>query len=107
MTSPSSDPEKAAAGSYVPLAVTYRSDVLESVHHGAVVALNEDGSVAFSYGDPLVGIFPRSSTKPLQAHAMLSAGLISLMSYWHWSVRVMMVAPFTLMECEEFWLQLV
>mgnify|MGYP000506788339 CR=1 FL=1 len=75
MTLTSSELEKAAAGSYVPLAVTYRSDVLESVHHGAVVALNEDGSVAFSYGDPLVGIFPRSSTKPLQAHAMLSAGL--------------------------------
>ena len=75
MTLTSGDLEKAAAESYVPLAVTYRSDVLESVHHGAVVALNEDGSVAFSYGDPLVGIFPRSSTKPLQAHAMLLAGL--------------------------------
>ena len=57
------------------MAVTYRNDVLESVHHAAVVALNEDGSTAFAFGDPKVGIYPRSSTKPLQAHAMVSAGL--------------------------------
>lgn len=61
--------------SYVPLAVTYRSDVLESVHHVALVALNEDGTVAFAMGDANVGIFPRSSTKPLQAYAMLQSGL--------------------------------
>ena len=60
---------------YVPLAVTYRNDVLESVHHAAVVALNEDGTVAFAMGDANVGIFPRSSTKPLQAHAMVQSGL--------------------------------
>ena len=61
--------------SYVPLAVTYRNDVLESVHHAAVVALNQDGTVAFTMGDANVGIFPRSSTKPLQAHAMVQSGL--------------------------------
>ena len=61
--------------SYVPLAVTYRNDVLESVHHAAVVALNQDGTVAFAMGDANVGIFPRSSTKPLQAHAMVQSGL--------------------------------
>ncbi|MEY2641781.1 MAG: hypothetical protein RLZZ368_428 [Actinomycetota bacterium] len=60
---------------YEPLAVTYRSDILESVHHAAVVGLDRDGSVAFAFGDPLLPIYPRSSTKPLQAHAMVSAGL--------------------------------
>ena len=55
--------------------MTYRNDVLESVHHAAVVALNQDGTIAFAMGDAHVGIFPRSSTKPLQAHAMVQAGL--------------------------------
>lgn len=61
--------------SYVPLAVTCRSNIVESVHHAAVVALDQDGSVAFSLGDPNLAVFPRSSTKPLQAYAMLRAGL--------------------------------
>ena len=60
---------------YQPLAVTYRSDVLESVHHAAVVGLDRDGSVAFAFGDVDLPVYPRSSTKPLQAHAMVSAGL--------------------------------
>ena len=60
---------------YQPLAVTYRSDVLESVHHAAVVGLDRDGSVAFAFGDVNLPVYPRSSTKPLQAHAMVSAGL--------------------------------
>ena len=66
-----SDPIEA----YQPLAVTYRSDVLESVHHAAVVGLDRDGSVAFAFGDVNLPVYPRSSTKPLQAHAMVSAGL--------------------------------
>lgn len=66
-----SDPTRA----YEPLAVTYRSDVLESVHHAAVVGLDRDGSVAFAFGDVELPVYPRSSTKPLQAHAMVSAGL--------------------------------
>ncbi|NDE52740.1 MAG: hypothetical protein EB005_06045, partial [Actinobacteria bacterium] len=39
------------------------------------VALHEDGSVAFSVGDPQVVVYPRSSMKPLQATAMVDAGL--------------------------------
>ena len=61
--------------SYEPLAVTYRSDVLESVHHAALVGLNRDGDIEFAFGDANLPIFPRSSTKPLQAHAMVSSGL--------------------------------
>jgi L-asparaginase II len=60
---------------YAPVAVTTRSGVAESVHFGAVVALNRDGTVAFSAGDPSVTIFGRSSNKPLQAVAMVRAGL--------------------------------
>lgn len=61
--------------SYEPLAVTYRSDVLESVHHAALVGIGRDGEIEFAFGDPNLPVFPRSSTKPLQAHAMVSNGL--------------------------------
>jgi len=57
------------------LAVTRRSDMVESQHFGAVVALERDGSIAFSIGDANMIVYPRSSMKPLQATAMVSAGL--------------------------------
>ena len=60
---------------FAPIAVMSRSGVDESVHFGALIALNADGSDAFSVGDPDVTIFPRSATKPFQALAMVRAGL--------------------------------
>ena len=70
-------PPGAAAGTagFVPVAVTERSGFRESVHHGVVVALGRDGSVAWSAGDPDVVFYPRSSLKPLQAASMVAAGL--------------------------------
>jgi L-asparaginase II len=59
----------------VPIASVIRNGVVESVHHGHLVALAADGSVAFSAGDPGAVIFSRSSLKPLQAVAMVRAGL--------------------------------
>jgi L-asparaginase II len=60
---------------YVPVAITDRSGFDESVHFGAVVALDTDGSIAFSVGDSEVAVYPRSSNKPMQAVAMVRAGL--------------------------------
>ena len=60
---------------FVELAVTTRNGHDESVHYGAVVALESDGSVAFALGDAGAVVFPRSSTKPIQATAMVSSGL--------------------------------
>ncbi len=60
---------------FAPLAIMTRSGVDESIHFGALVALNSDGTTAFSVGDPTVTIFPRSATKPFQALAMVRAGL--------------------------------
>ena len=60
---------------YAPLAVTTRNGHDESLHHGALVALDADGSVAFAVGDPSVEIYPRSTIKPLQAAVMVDAGL--------------------------------
>ena len=60
---------------FVPVAITSRSGLDESVHFGAVVGLAADGSVAFAAGDPATAVYPRSSNKPMQAVAMVRAGL--------------------------------
>jgi L-asparaginase II len=52
-----------------------RSGFVESVHHGSVVALDAQGSILMAVGDVAGPIFPRSSNKPIQALAMLRAGL--------------------------------
>jgi len=61
---------------YVPVAATSRSGLDESLHHGAVVVLAADGSVAWSAGDPELAVFGRSAIKPLQGAAMVAAGLV-------------------------------
>ena len=52
-----------------------RSGFVESVHHGSVVAVDSNGSTLLTVGDVTGPIFPRSSSKPIQALAMLRAGL--------------------------------
>ena len=52
-----------------------RSGRVESVHHGRVVVTNPDGRLAASLGEEFAPIYPRSSSKPLQAVGMLRAGL--------------------------------
>lgn len=56
------------------LAVVERSGFVESRHHGIAVVLAPDGSEQITLGDPGAMILPRSSMKPLQALACLSAG---------------------------------
>jgi L-asparaginase II len=57
------------------LAEVIRSGFVESRHRGTVVALAADGTFAFTAGIANAPVFPRSSNKPLQAVAMLRAGL--------------------------------
>ncbi len=61
---------------YVPVAVTSRSGWDESVHHGAVVALRADGTIAWAAGAPDGSVYGRSAIKPLQAATMVDAGLV-------------------------------
>jgi L-asparaginase II len=61
--------------SHVVIARVVRSGFVESVHHGSAVAIDPDGDVVRAVGSPQAPIFPRSSNKPLQAVAMLRAGL--------------------------------
>ena len=60
----------------MPLAEVVRSGFVEGRHHGSVVVLDADGAVVAGAGDPYGPIFPRSSNKPMQAVAMLRAGLV-------------------------------
>jgi L-asparaginase II len=50
------------------------TDVLESVHHGALVVLASDGGPLLEVGDVTRPVLPRSSNKPVQATAYLQAG---------------------------------
>lgn len=57
------------------VAEVWRSGWVESVHHGSVVGLAADGSVAFAVGQPEAPTYPRSSAKPLQGLTMVRHGL--------------------------------
>ena len=57
------------------MAEIVRSGVVEGHHHGSVLALAADGSVAYALGDVTSPILPRSCNKPLQGLAMVRKGL--------------------------------
>lgn len=67
-------PQTFAAADAVELAVVERSGFVESRHAGIAIVLGADGTIAEKLGDPSALILPRSSLKPLQALACLSAG---------------------------------
>lgn len=52
-----------------------RSGFVEGHHYGSVLALDSEGEVAWSVGEPGSAILPRSCNKPIQALAMVRAGL--------------------------------
>lgn len=57
------------------LAHVVRGGFVESVHRAAVAVTGPEGELQAFWGDPSAPIFPRSSNKPLQALAMVRAGL--------------------------------
>ncbi|MFD3652277.1 asparaginase [Streptomyces sp. NPDC058620] len=74
MTS-SAAPSPAIASARPVLAEVVRSGFVEGLHRGSLVVLAADGSVEYALGDPAAPVFPRSSNKPMQAAAILRAGL--------------------------------
>ncbi|MFK4148663.1 asparaginase [Streptomyces sp. NPDC004065] len=60
---------------HVPVAHLVRGGLTEGVHHGSVAVLGADGTVAFQLGDVEAAFYPRSALKPVQAVAMIRAGL--------------------------------
>ncbi|MDX6324421.1 MAG: hypothetical protein QOK15_775 [Nocardioidaceae bacterium] len=59
----------------VPLVEVVRSGFVEGRHHGSLVVLSADGSIARWLGVPEAAMLPRSCAKPLQTVAMVRAGL--------------------------------
>ncbi|MDI3417876.1 asparaginase [Streptomyces luteolus] len=57
------------------LAEVVRSGFVEGRHRGSLVVLAADGSVERAVGDVSTPVFPRSANKPMQAAAILRAGL--------------------------------
>lgn len=60
----------------VELAVVERSGFVESRHAGAAIVLSSDGDVVARHGNADALILPRSSLKPLQAVACITAGAV-------------------------------
>jgi L-asparaginase II len=59
---------------FVPLAEVTRGDTVESVHYGAVVAVNLAGEPVAQIGAPERIIYTRSACKPFQAMTFVSKG---------------------------------
>lgn len=57
------------------IAVASRNDFDESVHHGAGVAIDGSRHAVAGVGNADLVVYPRSSLKPMQAHAMVQHGL--------------------------------
>ncbi|KIF75792.1 asparaginase [Streptomyces sp. 150FB] len=57
------------------LAEDVRSGFVEGRHRGSLVLLGPEGQVELELGEPGIPVFPRSSNKPMQAAAVLRAGL--------------------------------
>ncbi|TLS43295.1 asparaginase [Streptomyces montanus] len=60
---------------HAPVAHLVRSGVIEGIHYGSVVVLGADGDVELQIGDIEAAFYPRSALKPVQAVALLRAGL--------------------------------
>ncbi|OIK26111.1 asparaginase [Streptomyces malaysiense] len=63
------------APGHAPVAHLVRGGVVEGIHYGSVVVLGADGTVQHRIGDIEAAFYPRSAVKPLQAVAMVRAGL--------------------------------
>ncbi|SDT03196.1 L-asparaginase II [Nocardioides scoriae] len=72
---PASSLDSTTAAGHVLIAEVVRSGFVEGHHHGSWVVLAADGSVQASAGDVTGPVLPRSCNKPLQALAMVEAGL--------------------------------
>ncbi|MEU1308991.1 asparaginase [Streptomyces cinnamoneus] len=73
--SPANGTPSGGAGIPPVLAEVVRSGFVEGQHRGSLVILAADGTVDFALGDPAAPVYPRSANKPMQAAAMLRAGL--------------------------------
>ena len=60
---------------HAPVAHLIRGGIVEGIHYGSVVVLDTDGKVQLQLGDIEAACYPRSALKPVQAVALVRAGL--------------------------------
>ena len=58
----------------VQLVDVWRGDLLESTHWGHAVVCDDTGQIVASWGDPDAVIYPRSSSKMIQALPLITSG---------------------------------
>jgi L-asparaginase II len=59
---------------FLPFFEVTRGDIVESIHFGAIAIADSQGRLLYSYGDPQVVAFLRSSAKPFQALPFVERG---------------------------------
>ncbi|MFO0948227.1 MAG: asparaginase [Planctomycetota bacterium] len=64
------------------LAVTTRSDRVESEHYGQIAVSDAKGQLLVSFGDPSIPTYMRSSAKPFQA---VTAVRLGVADQYHWT----------------------
>jgi L-asparaginase II len=64
----------ALSGNAVPMVELWRGGMLESTHLGHAVICDAGGAVVEAWGDPALPIYPRSSSKMLQALPLVESG---------------------------------
>ncbi|WP_308470092.1 asparaginase [Kineococcus rubinsiae] len=69
------DPQPTPPPAHVPVADLVRGGLVESVHSGSMAVVGADGELLAAVGDVVSPVYPRSALKPLQAVAMVRAGL--------------------------------
>ena len=72
---------KSPTSTYELIARTTRSGIVESQHFGAVVALNQDGSIAFAVGDPDVATVLLDEGRPEYLGGQFVATVVASMDW--------------------------
>jgi len=69
------------ADATVPMVLSTRGDLVETVHRGAAAVVDAEGDLLAHAGDPGAVFFVRSSAKPIQAVAAAEAGAFDKFDY--------------------------
>lgn len=75
LITPIAAPAPVRVPAHEPLVELWRGEMVEGLHHGSAVLLGPDGRVRLAVGDIETAFYPRSAAKPMQAVAMVRAGL--------------------------------
>lgn len=67
----------------------YRGGHIESQHHIHIAVVNTNGKIIYSYGNPTLATFARSSMKPLQAIPIIETGTIEAYNFEPEDIAIM------------------